>query len=151
MVRLPMSITTVDSRARTSPALATVSANPSALMSAATTWPPSARIRNTHAWPMPEPPPVIKHAPLRHNVRGWATVGVDTDTAQLLVEVDERSRRIDRTLRSRPTGLRRVMVPGGWDALCRQIMPGCHRSGVSVPTGRLGGSTEPVVEVFGRW
>ena len=51
--------TTVLSRPSPDPAFATVSSSPAWLMSAATTWPPSSRIRSTHACPMPEPPPVI--------------------------------------------------------------------------------------------
>jgi hypothetical protein len=53
-------------------------------MSAATTWPPSARIRNTQAWPIPEPPPVI--STLRLANRDGAMVDPDgsSDTVQLL-------------------------------------------------------------------
>ena len=55
---LPTSMTTVCSRVPVSPALVPVSARPASLMSAATTAPPSARMRNTQAWPIPDPPPV---------------------------------------------------------------------------------------------
>ncbi len=54
-------MTTVLNRSATpySAACFTVSASPSALISAATTRPPSARIRNTIARPIPDPAPVI--------------------------------------------------------------------------------------------
>ena len=50
--------TTVESLSALAPAFAVVSARPASLMSAATTRPPSASMRSTVAWPIPDPPPV---------------------------------------------------------------------------------------------
>src|SRR6476659_4774647 len=57
---LATSMTTLLSRPPCGSALATVSVNPDSLISAATTRPPSARMRITVACPMPEPPPVMR-------------------------------------------------------------------------------------------
>jgi hypothetical protein len=56
---LPTSISTVVSRSACGPALEVVSFKPASLTSAATTRPPSSKMRSTVACPMPEPPPVI--------------------------------------------------------------------------------------------